>query len=259
MWLSTMRTLPLASQEASGAIEAYHVKLKVKLFDDSHLGALQRVDWLVHKLTTELHSAYWLDRYADECDSFQNVKEEYIASTSWHRALQIPDSAVTLDDKNRLFAKVSSQKDSSIVHMVWNPGSEFSFCDCMWSMQGNICKHVIKVNMICESHKGYQPSMSFQSFKELLVSISKKPMEDSISQDLSMAWTMQMLEQVRNLVEVTRAEDIGAVVNNLPLHWAARKGRTGVGKPSTNLALCSGKRTAPRQKTRKRRRLSRLT
>ena len=62
MWLSTMKTLPLASQEASGAIEAYHMKLKMKLFDDSHLGALQRVDWLVHKLTTELHSSYWLDR-----------------------------------------------------------------------------------------------------------------------------------------------------------------------------------------------------
>ncbi|KAK9021079.1 hypothetical protein V6N11_011084 [Hibiscus sabdariffa] len=105
MWVSTMRTLPLASQEASGAIEAYHVKLKTKLFDDSHLGALQRVDWLVHKLTTELHSAYWLDRYADESDSFLNVKEEYISSTSWHRALQISDSAVTLDDKGHLLRR----------------------------------------------------------------------------------------------------------------------------------------------------------
>jgi len=28
MWLSTMRNFPLASQEASGALEAYHVKLK---------------------------------------------------------------------------------------------------------------------------------------------------------------------------------------------------------------------------------------
>ncbi|KAK9948373.1 hypothetical protein M0R45_003953 [Rubus argutus] len=258
MWLSTMRSLPLASQEASGAIEAYHVKLKVKLFDDSHLGALQRVDWLVHKLTTELHSGYWLDRYADECDSFQNVKEEYIASTSWHRALQIPDSAVILDDKNHLFAKVLSQKDGSIVHLVWNPGSEFSFCDCVWSMQGNICKHVIKVNMICESRQGYQPSMSFQSFKELLINLSKKPMEDSVSQDLSMAWTLQMLEQIRNLVEVTRADNIGTVVSNLPLQWASKKGRTGVGKPSTALSLSSGKRVASRQKSRKRKRLSRL-
>ncbi|KAI9114404.1 hypothetical protein K1719_014632 [Acacia pycnantha] len=107
MWLSTMRNLLLASQEASGAIEAYHVKLKAKLFDDSHLGALQRVDWSVHKLTTELHSSYWLDRYADESDSFQNVREEYIASASWHRALKIPDSAVTLDNKDHLFAKVA--------------------------------------------------------------------------------------------------------------------------------------------------------
>ncbi|GAU43448.1 hypothetical protein TSUD_140850 [Trifolium subterraneum] len=132
MWLSTLRNFPLASQEASGALEAYHVKLKAKLFDDSHLGALQRVDWLVHKLTTELHSSYWLDRYADESDSFQNVKEGYIASTSWHRALQISDSAVTLDGKDRLFAKVACQKDSSSTHIVWNPGSEFSFCDCSW-------------------------------------------------------------------------------------------------------------------------------
>ncbi|KAB2618198.1 hypothetical protein D8674_014067 [Pyrus ussuriensis x Pyrus communis] len=44
MWLSTMRSLALASLEASGAIDANHVKMKVKLFDDSHLGALQRVD-----------------------------------------------------------------------------------------------------------------------------------------------------------------------------------------------------------------------
>ncbi|CAB4318209.1 unnamed protein product [Prunus armeniaca] len=263
MWLSTMRSLPLASQEASGAIEAYHVKMKVKLFDDSHLGALQRVDWLVHKLTTELHSSYWLDRYADECDSFQNVKEEYIASTSWHRALQIPDSAVSLDDKDHLYAKVLSQKDSSTVHLVWNPGSEFSFCDCAWSMQGNLCKHIIKVNMICESRQGYQPSMSFQSFKELLMSLLKKPMDDSVALDQSMAWTMQMFDQIRKLVEVTSSNDIGTVVNNLPLQWVSKKGRTGVGKPSTSLALPSGsidtnRAAAARKKNRKRKRLSRL-
>ena len=77
-----MRNFPLASQEAFGALEAYHVKLKAKLFYDSHLGALQRVDCLFHKLTTELHSSYWLHWYADESDYFQNVKEKYIASTS---------------------------------------------------------------------------------------------------------------------------------------------------------------------------------
>ncbi|GMP26371.1 hypothetical protein CsSME_00002836 [Camellia sinensis var. sinensis] len=202
MWLTTMRTLPLASQEASGAVEAYHVKLKVKLYDDSHLGALQRVDWLVHKLTAELHSSYWLNGYPDESDSFQNVKEEYIASTSWHQALQIPNSAVILDDKDHLFAKVVSQNDSSLTHPVWNPGSEFSFCDCSWSMQGNLCKHVMKVNMICENHQGHQASMSYQSFKEILMNLWKNPNDDSVGLDLSTAWTHQMLDQIQKLVEL---------------------------------------------------------
>ncbi|RHN55204.1 putative Zinc finger, SWIM-type [Medicago truncatula] len=174
MWLSTRRNFPLASQEASGALEAYHVKLKAKLFDDSHLGALQRVDWL-------------------------NVKEGYIASTSWHRAFQIPDSAVTMDGKDRLFAKVASQKDSSVTRIVWNPGSEFSFCDCSWSLQGNLCKHVIKVNTICENLQGYQPSMSFRSFEEVLMDLWRKPVDDSFELDVSLAWTHQVIKS-KNLL-----------------------------------------------------------
>lgn len=259
MWLSTMRTLPLASQEASGAIEAYHLKLKAKLYDDSHLNAFERVDWLVHKLTTELHSSYWLDRYADESDSFQNVKEEYISSTSWYRALQIPDSALTFDEKNHLFASVTSQKDSNLEHIVWNPGTEFAFCDCQWSMQGNLCKHVIKVNMVSESHKMgfYQPCMSLQSFKEVLMNIWTKPMDDSVSLDLSVAWTHQMLDQIQRLVELSGSNNIGNVVNNLPLKWVSKKGRTSIGKPSSSLALTSGSKDRMKnRKNRKRKRLS---
>lgn len=260
MWLSTMRALPLASQEASGAIEAYHVKLKAKLFDDSHLGALQRVDWLVHKLTTELHSSYWLDRYADESDSFLNVKEEYVASTSWHRALQIADNAVTVDDKDQLFAKVSSQKDNNLTHTVWNPGSEFAFCDCAWSLQGNLCKHVIKVNMMCENRQGYQSSMSFQSFKEILTSLRKKQTDDSVSLDLLMAWTHQMLEQIKQLVELNSSSNISSVVNNMPLKWVSKKGRTSFGIPSSipilpSTSKTSTKTVAARPRNRKRKRL----
>lgn len=262
MWLSTMRVLPLASQEASGAIEAYHVKLKAKLFDDSHLGALQRVDWLVHKLTTELHSSYWLDRYADESDSFQNVKLEYIASTSWHRALQIPDSAVTFDEKEHLFAKVLSRKDGSLTHLVWNPGSEFSFCDCSWSMQGNLCKHVIKVNM-CENREEYNPSMSFYSLKEMLRNLMKKPMDDSVSLDQSIAWTFQMLDQIKQLVELNNSSNIGALVNNFPLRWISKKHRTSVGIPASVLTFQADFKSTPasagaRKKNRKRKTLSRL-
>lgn len=99
----------------------------------------------MHKLTTELQSSYWLDRLANETDSFQNVREDDIASTSWYRALQIADSAVTLNEKDHHSAKVRSQKVGCVTHMVWNPRTEFAFSDCACSMQANHCEHVIKV------------------------------------------------------------------------------------------------------------------
>ncbi|KAL1556976.1 hypothetical protein AAHA92_12522 [Salvia divinorum] len=254
MWLELMKTLPLASQEASGAIEAYHVKLKTKLYDDSHLGSLQRVDWLVHKLTTELHSSYWLDCYADESDLFQNVKEDYIASTSRYRALQIPDASVSLDENDQLFAKVLSQKDSSLSKLVWNPGSEFAHCDCEWSLQGNLCKHVIKVNMICGNMPRFRSSLSFQSLKTILMDIWKKPMDDSVSLDLSTAWTFQILDQVQNLVEFNDFNSIGLVVNNMPLKWAAKQVRTSPRRQSQQPPLPGTSENSATNKSGKRKR-----
>ncbi|XP_071742665.1 uncharacterized protein [Rutidosis leptorrhynchoides] len=261
MWLTIMKTLPLASQEASGAIEAYHVKLKLKLFDDSHLGALKRVDWLVHKLTTELHSSYWLDRYSDETDSFQIVKQEYINSTSWYRALQIPDTDVTLDNINNSFAKVVSQNDRNKSHLIWNPGSEFAFCDCEWSLRGNLCKHVVKVNMICENHPTYQSSISFQSYQEILTNMLKKPPDDSLELDLSTAWLHQINDQIQKLVELNRSIDISTVVHNLPLKWCDKKNRTLPSTPatarlSTGAVSTSNRNIVAYRRNRKRKRLS---
>lgn len=258
MWLSTMKSLPLASQEASGAIEAYHLKLKTALFDDSHLGALRRVDWLVHRLMTEVHSSYWLARYADESDSFQNVKEEYIASTSWHRALQIPDSSVAFDEKAQLFARVSSQDDTNKTYLVWNPGSEFAFCDCAWSLQGNLCKHVIKVNMMCQSSGGNHPSMSLPSFKERLLDLWRRPMDDSITLDLAVAWTYQMLDQIQKHVELNGSTDISSIVNNLPVQWASKGVRTSLGVPSSRISSGKGTKDIVVRRNRKRKRLSQL-
>lgn len=233
-----MRTVPLASQEAAGAIEAYHIKLKTKVFDDSHLGAFQRVDWLVHKLTAELHSSYWLDRYSDEHDTFKDVKEMYLASTSWHRALQISDTAVCFHENHDFFAEIQSQKDNTVSHIVWNPGSEFAFCNCAWALQGNLCKHVIKVNMMYETRQG-SASMSFHSFRELLTSLLRKPMDDSIELDKAMAWTHQMLNQVQSLVELTSANNIGTVVKSLPLKWISKKARTTAQRPLATSAPVS--------------------
>lgn len=87
-------------------------------------------------------------------------------------------------------------------------------------------------------------------------------MDDSVSLDLSVAWTHQMLDQLQKLVEITGSSDIGTVVNNLPLKWVSKKGRTNVGKRSPTLALPSSSKgmqtAAVRKKNRKRKRLSRL-
>ncbi|KAG8049461.1 hypothetical protein GUJ93_ZPchr0009g1575 [Zizania palustris] len=264
MWIDTIRSLPLSSQELSGAIEGYHLKLKAKAYDESQLDALQRVDWLVHKLTTELHSSYWLNLYADESGSFPEVKAEYIASTSWQRALQIPDNAVIFDDKEPFSAKVTSQKDTSQMWTVWNPGSEFSLCHCSWSMQGNLCKHIIKVNMMCGPRKDFQPLLSFQSFQRVLLDLWQKPMDDSFSLDLSVAWVMQMQERIQKVTELATSEGIAQVSGRLPIQWSNKKGRRVAAKRTSPLRVLphsngTVQKDFTPKKNRKRKRLSSLS
>lgn len=117
--------------------------------------------------------------------------------------------------------------------------------------------------MICENLKGYQPSMSFRSFEEVLMDLWKKPVDDSFALDLSLAWTHQMLDQIQKQVELNNSTDIGTVVNNMPLKWVSKKGRTYIGKPSSSLALPHGSSNTKsvvvyNKKNRKRKRLSRL-
>ena len=193
---------------------------------------------------------------------FSKCQGGYVASTSWHRALQIPDSAVTLDDKGHLFAKVAaSQKDSSITHLVWNPGSDFAFC----AVHGQ-CKEIFasmssRSIWYVKNDEGYKPSMSFQAFREILMDLWKKPMDDSIALDESVAWTHQMLDQIKQLVELNSSNDIGIVVNNMPLKWVSKKGRTFVGIPASLPALPSSSKSIAKnlqKKNRKRKRLARL-
>uniref|UniRef100_M8BZC5 MULE transposase domain-containing protein n=1 Tax=Aegilops tauschii TaxID=37682 RepID=M8BZC5_AEGTA len=243
MWIDSIRNLPLASQESCGAIEGYHLKLKLKAYDDSQLDALQRVDWLVHKLTTELHSGYWLNLYADESGSFPEVKAEYIASTSWQRALHIPDEAVLFDHKEPLSAKVASQKDASQMRT------------------GNLCKHVIKVNMMYAPRKDVQPSLSFQSFQRVLLDLWQKPLDDSFSLDLSVAWVMQMQERIQKVAELAASDGIAQVAGKLPIQWANKRGRrTAIRRTSPMCILPHSNGSVQRDLTlkrnRKRRRLS---
>ncbi|KAH9324532.1 hypothetical protein KI387_004710, partial [Taxus chinensis] len=226
MWLAAMRILPLASQETSGAIEAYHAGLKTRLFDELDITACQRIDWLVHKLTTEVHSWYWLHRYADESGLLGNIREQYKSSTSWYRALQIPDTDVILDNHDLRFAKVISHSDCTQTHVVWNPGSEFALCDCLWSMQGYLCKHVIKVNMVYCNRQLAQPSMAFHTYHHVLLSMWHNAPDDSIALDHASAHAIQMQQDLKRIIDVYKFEGVSSLVSSFPVMWSGKKGRT---------------------------------
>ncbi|PPD67684.1 hypothetical protein GOBAR_DD35431 [Gossypium barbadense] len=100
--------------------------------------------------------------------------------------------------------------------------------------------------------------MSSRSFREILMDLWKKPMEDSIILDESAAWSHQMLDQIKQLVELNSSNDIGIVVNNMPLKWISKKGRKVVGIPASFPALPSTSKSNLQEKNRKWKRLSRL-
>eukprot|EP01018_Ginkgo_biloba_P000559 Gb_27435 [translate_table: standard] len=201
MLVTAMRTLPLASQETCGAIETYHFRLKSNLLNESDTGAYQRADWLVHKLTTEVHSHYWFDKYSEENDLCGYMRDEDIAPASWHRALYIVDADVIINEKDLQFAKIVSQSDRTRIYVVWNPGSEFALCECSWSMLGNLCKHVIKVSTVCRNRQMVRPSMALQTYHQALFSLLQCPPHGSIVLDRAITLAIHMQQDLKRLVE----------------------------------------------------------
>lgn len=157
LWVNGIRSLPVSTLEANAAIEAYHIRLKSKLCKEQNDSSSSRVDRLTHTLTTQFHSSYWLDQYSLETGYFGNFRDKSILTTAWNKALHIPDADVMLDESNPQFAKVVSQSKRNLEYTIWDPGSEFSLCDCPWSRMGNLCKHVTKVSLLCKRREAARP------------------------------------------------------------------------------------------------------
>eukprot|EP01018_Ginkgo_biloba_P040165 Gb_09265 [translate_table: standard] len=226
MLVTAMRTLPLASQETCGAIETYHFRLKSKLLNESDTGAYQRADWLVHKLTTEVHSYYWFDKYSEENDLCGYMRDEDIAPASWHRALYIADADVIINEKDLQFAKVVSQSDRMRTYVVWNPGSEFALCECSWSMLGNLCKHVIKVSTVCRNRQMARPSMALQTYHQALFSLLQCPPHGSIVLDHAITLAIRMQQDLKRLVEPSNCSGSNSLLTPVLVEWICKKHRT---------------------------------
>ena len=60
------------------------------------------------------------------------------------KAREIPDSCVTLPIANDKPALVTSMNNATKLYYAYSLECEWSCCDCMWALKGNICKHQIK-------------------------------------------------------------------------------------------------------------------
>lgn len=194
MWTTALKTIPLASQESCAAMEFYHNQMKLRLLNEKDPNVYLRADWLVDKLGTKVHSYFWLDEYSGKEDFARYWKDEWISGlTAWRKSLKIPDSDVVLDGKS---AKVIDQQDKDKVHVVWNPGSEFSICDCHLADMGNLCEHVIKVIKVFRDKGSTTPSISMSQYNQALVNMLLYPPHDSLIRDhavLLAVWVQMQL------------------------------------------------------------------
>ncbi|KAK6929062.1 hypothetical protein RJ641_005267 [Dillenia turbinata] len=203
VWVNAMKILPVGTQELHAAIESYHLRLKSRLFTPSHANFWPRVDWLIHILTTEVHSLYWFDQYVAETGFFDNMRDSSFSTNSWYRSLRIPDADVILDEHNLRIAKVISQTDGSMVYTVWNPGSEFAICDCSWSRLGNICKHVIKVATLCKSRQVARPLLAAQIYRQTLLTLLENPPDDPLVLEHAILGATRLQQEIRGLEELS--------------------------------------------------------
>lgn len=203
LWVNNMRTLPAASQEPYAAIELYHLQLKSRIFNSLRANFWQRVDWLIHGLTTELHSLYWLDQYIVETGYFEDLRDPSFSTNSWNQAMHVPDVDVLLDEENLQLAKVVSQVDRSVIYTVWNPGSEFSLCDCPWSRMGNICKHVVKVGILCKSRQVARPLLAAQVYRQTLLSLLQNPPDDPLVLDHAILHAIRLQHDIKGLEDLS--------------------------------------------------------
>ncbi|CAI9096994.1 OLC1v1033274C1 [Oldenlandia corymbosa var. corymbosa] len=195
LWVDALKSYPMASHEASAAMESYHHLLRLRLVNEKDNSVYERADWLVHKLGTKVHSYFWLDEYSGKGDFARYWKDEWFSGlTAWRKSMKIPDDDITMEDK---IARVVDQEDRSAIHIVRNPGSEYALCDCDRANAGNLCDHVFKTIRFYRDKKHVERSLSMLQYHQALMKILHCPQHDSLARDYASSlavWVQMQLD-----------------------------------------------------------------
>ncbi|KAM4086665.1 hypothetical protein ACJW30_10G119300 [Castanea mollissima] len=144
-----------------------------------------------------------IDQYSVETGYFENLRDKSFVTNAWFHAVHIADVDVILDEQNLELAKVISQTDRSLAYTVWNPGSEFSLCDCHWSRVGNLCKHVIKVAVLCKNRQVARPLLAAQVYRQTLVSLLQNPPDDPLVLEHAILHATRLQQDIKGLEDLS--------------------------------------------------------
>ncbi|XP_019190053.1 PREDICTED: uncharacterized protein LOC109184506 isoform X1 [Ipomoea nil] len=233
LWSNALRALPLASQETCAALEFYHNQLKLRLLNERDLSVYERADWLVDKLGTTVHSYFWLDEYSGKDDFARYWKDEWISGlTAWRKSLQIPDGDVTIDGES---AKVVDQGDKNMVHVIWNPSSEFALCDCNSANMGNLCEHVFKSIKYLRDRGSATSSVSMFQYRQALIKMLHCPPYDSLIRDHALSVAVWVQKQLNSQIGQESVQVVGPTTT-----YGGQCGDTVNGSKGNSTSSCNG-------------------
>ena len=150
MWAKAYRKFPHSNQDTNNAIESYHGFIKRRYIYEENNAHNRRVDWLIYVLLMKVELHYIHNQRLKEVEVTRPKKSKKQLILSRYRATQIPDEdCMHYKNKTDHFL-VRSQNEGT--HDTWYhviyTGSEFNFCTCDWALNGNVCKHILKVEML---------------------------------------------------------------------------------------------------------------
>ncbi|KAL3679156.1 hypothetical protein R1sor_022112 [Riccia sorocarpa] len=146
-WAKVYRQYQHSNQESQGAIERWHSTLKTYLRCSRRGKAGRKVFWLLQILTDTLETFFWCASELKRQGRLRNNIVGRLVLAAILKAKSIPDSSV-LEQSNvdgKEVAWIRSVSDPSRIHEVVGWNSDKGGCTCGWAVQGNVCKHQIKI------------------------------------------------------------------------------------------------------------------
>ncbi|CAM6099313.1 unnamed protein product [Calypogeia fissa] len=146
MWVRNFRKFKHANQDTNGGVERWHATLKLHLRTEKPFKLGRKVLWLVTTLVNELEHFYW----CMSCMKWQRrIRNRKIENYVWEailKARDIPDDDVAFfDESDTAMVRSQTPPPQAEWHVLENYGSEAFVCTCESSVQGNTCKHQMKI------------------------------------------------------------------------------------------------------------------